>query len=128
MLSKLQAMKEWCFNTCRRNFHISVNPKLIFAGPQIKDLLKDKNFKAQLKGTEQAACEVFKVVADNLPSKHEVPNNRKLVENMLETFMNIGRNMSLKLHFLHSPLGFFPATLEMSVMSMVSDFTKTCPC
>jgi len=36
--------------------------KEIFLGPQIKDLLKDKQFDAVLKGTEKAAFEGFKVV------------------------------------------------------------------
>jgi hypothetical protein len=42
-----------------------VNPKSkkeIFFGPQIKDLLKDNQFDAVLKGTENAALEGFKVV------------------------------------------------------------------
>jgi hypothetical protein len=36
--------------------------KGIFLGPQIKDLLKDKQFDAVLKGTEKAILEGFKVV------------------------------------------------------------------
>jgi len=36
--------------------------KEIFLGPQIKGLLKDKQFVAVLKGTEKAALEGFKVV------------------------------------------------------------------
>jgi hypothetical protein len=42
---------------------------------------------------------------------------------MNETFRNMGCNMSLKLHFLHSHLGFNLATLQMSVMSMIRHFT-----
>ena len=99
----------------------------IFAGPQIKDLKKDKNFEALLRGTEKAACEVLNGVADNFLGKHKTPNNRKLLENVLETITNMGCNMSLKLHFLHSQLNFFQTTLEMSVTSIVRDFTKTSP-
>jgi hypothetical protein len=36
--------------------------KGVFLGPQIKDLLKDKQFDEVLEGTEKAALEGFKVV------------------------------------------------------------------
>lgn len=65
----------------------------IFVGPQIKDLRKDKNFEALLKGTEKAACEVLNGVADNFLGKHKAPNNRKLLENVFETIINMGCNM-----------------------------------
>jgi hypothetical protein len=68
--------------------------------------MKDKNFEALLKGTENTACEVFKVFVDNFLGKHKAPTNRKLIENMLESFTNMGCNMSLKLHFLQSPGSF----------------------
>jgi len=38
---------------------------------------------------------VFKEVLDNFLDKHKAPIYRKLVENMLEIFRNIGCNMSL---------------------------------
>jgi hypothetical protein len=46
-----------------RNINQSISEskikKEIFLGPQIKDLLKDKQFDAVLKGTEKAAFEGF---------------------------------------------------------------------
>jgi hypothetical protein len=67
------------------------------------------------------------VVGHNLLGKRKAPNYRTLVENTLATFRIMECNMSLNLRFLYSRADFFQATLEMSLMSMVSDFTKISP-
>jgi hypothetical protein len=41
--------------------------------PEIRNLTKDKNFYALLKGTEKAAWEAFKVVVDNFLGKPKDP-------------------------------------------------------
>jgi hypothetical protein len=38
-------------------------------------------------------------------------NDKQLVTNMLNHFKELGCNMSLKIHFLHSHLDFFPENL-----------------
>lgn len=63
--------------------------------PQIKNLMKDKSLDESLKRTEKPSWEVFKEVLDKFLDKHKAPIYRKLVENMLEIFRNIGCNMSL---------------------------------
>jgi len=37
-----------------------------------------------------------------------VQNREKLVNNLLQSYQKLGCNMSLKIHFLHSHLDFFP--------------------
>jgi len=60
-----------------------------------------------LKGTEKPASETFKVVVDHFLGKHKAINYKTRVENMLETFRNMGCNMSFKLHFLPNRLAFY---------------------
>jgi hypothetical protein len=64
--------------------------------------MKDKHYDALLKKTAKAAQEAFKVVVDIFLGKHMAPKYRTLVENMPETFRNMGCHMSLILHFLCS--------------------------
>jgi hypothetical protein len=73
--------------------------------------MKNKHYDALLKKTETAIQEAFEVAADNFLGKCKAPRYRTLVENMLETFRNMGYHMSLKLHFLCSHLDFFPGSL-----------------
>ena len=75
----------------------------IFIGPQIRNLRKDKNFDALLKGTKKVAWEVLKLV-DNFLGKHKAPTYRTHVDTLRGTFRNMGCNISLKLHFHHSHL------------------------
>ena len=53
----------------------------------------------------------MKLVAENFLGNHRVENYIKIVENMIEAFRRLGSRMSLKLHFLHSHLEFFPDNL-----------------
>lgn len=51
-----------------------------------------------------------KVIKEFLGSK-KASNNRELVSNLLKILHDIGANMSIKLHFLHSHLERFPENL-----------------
>jgi hypothetical protein len=42
------------------------------------------------------------------------PQYEKIVRNMLEKLQVLGCNMSLKLHFLHFHLDYFPENLDLS--------------
>jgi hypothetical protein len=39
-------------------------------------------------------------------------NYQEIVERLLQSYEAMGRNMSLKIHFLHSHLDFFPQNLS----------------
>ena len=52
------------------------------------------------------------MVAENLLGNHKAENYIEIVENIIEAFRRLGSRMSLKLHFLHSHLEFFPDNLD----------------
>jgi hypothetical protein len=77
-------------------------------GPQIKELMNDRNRDEVLEGTEKTAWEAFKLVVDNFLGNHKAPNYRQSVQQMLEAYIMMGCSMLLNIHFLHSHLDFFP--------------------
>ena len=80
----------------------------IFDGPQIRKLIKDPNFSSSMNEKELCAWDAFlKVVKDFLGNK-KASNFKWLVSNILKSIHDIGANMSIKLHFLHSHLERFP--------------------
>jgi hypothetical protein len=64
-----------------------------------------------LHGTEKTAWEFFRLDVDNFMGRHKSQNYRQLVEDLLEAYRMVGRNMPLKTHFLHSHLDFFPINI-----------------
>ena len=83
----------------------------IFDGPQIRHLLKDPEFISAMKKEELQAWEAFSDVVKNFLSNMKSQNFSELVENLLEAFHNLQCNMSIKVHFLHSHLDYFPENL-----------------
>lgn len=80
----------------------------IFVGPQIRELCKDENFNRVITGNEKAAWEAFKSVVANFLGNRRTENYVLVVNELLRTYQELGCNMSLKIHFLHSHLDFFP--------------------
>jgi hypothetical protein len=80
----------------------------VFIGPQIRDLLKDEYFDTVLQGDEKASWDIFKFVVKGFLGNRRAQNYEELVNNLLQSYQNLGCNMSLKIHFLHSRLDFFP--------------------
>lgn len=80
----------------------------VFIGPQIRTLLQDEEFHRLLHGKEKAAWVAFKLVVTNFLGNTKADNYKELVENLLQAYKNLGCNMSLKIHFLHNHLDFFP--------------------
>ena len=76
----------------------------IFIGPKIRDLIKDK----LLQGDEKAAWDSFKLVVKGFWGNRRDQNYEELVNNLLQSYQKLGCNISLKIHFLHSHLDFFP--------------------
>ncbi|XP_032679213.1 uncharacterized protein LOC116847857 [Odontomachus brunneus] len=77
----------------------------IFVGPQIRELIDDKQFSQHLSATETAWTSFKKVVREFLGNRKS-DNYRQIVADLLENYRRIGVRMSLKLHFLHSHLEF----------------------
>jgi len=83
----------------------------IFVGPDIRKLMKDNNFDSCLSADEFAAWSSFKSLVKNFLGKNKSSNYRQIVEELLQNYSKINARMSLKIHFLHSHLDFFPGNL-----------------
>ena len=78
----------------------------VFIGPQI--LFNDEYFNNIITGDEKLAWNSFVEVSTNFLGNTRAKNYKDLVKNLLLCYERLGCNMSLKLHFLHSHLDFFP--------------------
>ncbi|UYV79031.1 hypothetical protein LAZ67_17000790 [Cordylochernes scorpioides] len=83
----------------------------IFVGPQIRELQQDGNFQNSLNEVETAAWNSFRKVCKIFLGSVKVENYRDIVNDLLLSYKALGCNMSLKIHFLHSHLDFFPDNL-----------------
>ncbi|KYM94050.1 hypothetical protein ALC62_15341, partial [Cyphomyrmex costatus] len=83
----------------------------IFVGPQIRELIKDEVFDSQLNTLEKNAWKCFKNVVNHFLGNHKAENYEELISELLKAYKSLGCNMSLKIHFLHSHLDFFPQNL-----------------
>lgn len=83
----------------------------IFVGPEIRELICDKEFRNKLTSLELTAWDSFVQVVQNFLGNHRAENYEELVDNMLKAYQQMGCRMSLKMHFLHSHLDFFPSNM-----------------
>ena len=81
----------------------------IFVGQQIREVVKDSHFDELLNDVELRAWTALKAVIKNFFGNKMAPNYVELVQTMLDAFHHMKCNMSLKVHFLHSHLDFFPS-------------------
>ena len=79
----------------------------MFIGHEIQKLFRDDYFIELLNGEEVEDWKAFKFVAESLLKNQRAEYYVEQVENMVTVFRNLGRQRSLKLHFLHSHLDFF---------------------
>ncbi|UYV71402.1 hypothetical protein LAZ67_8002998 [Cordylochernes scorpioides] len=77
----------------------------------IRELQQDGNFQNSLNEVEAAAWNSFRNVCKNFLGSVKVENYRDIVNDLLLSYKALGCNMSLKIHFLHSHLDFFPDNL-----------------
>ena len=80
-------------------------------GPQIRALNRDGKFEDLLSQIEKSAWKPFKSVVKNFLGNRKAPNYREIVGELLQSYQDMGCNMSLKIHFLDSHLDFFPDNL-----------------
>lgn len=83
----------------------------IFVGPQIRKIMADDHFESLLSPFQLAAWKSFKNVVSFFLGNVKSPNYKQIVAELLENNCKINANMSLKMHFLHSHLHFFPENL-----------------
>ena len=84
----------------------------IFDGPQIRKLMNDSDFCNFMTPAELNAWMAFRSVVQFFLGKTKAPNYKELVETLLASLHQLGANMSIKLHFLHSHLSRFPENLD----------------
>jgi hypothetical protein len=71
----------------------------------------EMNSSTTFSGNEKRAWNDFRLVATNFLGNNKADNYKELVENLLLSCEELGCNMSLKIHFLHSHLDFFRKTV-----------------
>jgi hypothetical protein len=114
---KVMNQEEAAFTYLREKFPRISDGKLkegIFIGPHIRDLVKDEYIYKLLQGDEKAACKSFKFVVKGFLGNKRTQNYEEFVNNLLQSYQNLGCNMSEKIHFLHLHLDFFPRELWCS--------------
>jgi hypothetical protein len=84
----------------------------IFTGPDIRKLLFDAIYESMMNATEKAAWQVFRDVVAKFLGNTKDPHYTNIVNTTLDEFNDLGCKMSLKLHFLHSLLEYFPKILN----------------
>jgi len=83
----------------------------IFIGPQIRELIQDKQFNEDLNESERNAWLIFKRICKDFLGNHKAANYQDVVQDLLISYKAMGCNMILKIHFLESYLDFFPENL-----------------
>ncbi|KAI6647100.1 hypothetical protein LOD99_8937 [Oopsacas minuta] len=83
----------------------------IFVGPQIRELFKDDEFLKELSSLQRKAWLSFRDVVESFLGNHKVDNYADIVERLIENYKMLGARMSIKIHFLHSHLNYFPKNL-----------------
>ena len=83
----------------------------VFVGPDIRKLIRDPLLRLELTEQKQAAWDAFVLVVHNFLGNHRADNYVELVDNLITAYQHLGCRMSLKIHFLHSHLTFFPSNM-----------------
>ena len=83
----------------------------VFVEPEIKKLMQNEEFGARLNPLELAVYNAIKSAIVNFLGSHRHEKYPDIVDSMLKAYEQLGARMSLKMHFLHSHLDFFPSNL-----------------
>ena len=83
----------------------------IFDGPQIRNLMKDPQFISSMSAEEGRTWKAFKDVCKNFLGNNKSANYKSIVEELMSAMKDLGCNMSIKVHYLHSHLDWFPENL-----------------
>jgi hypothetical protein len=83
----------------------------VLIGPQIRQLLEDASFSSAMTRVEKAAWTSFQAVVKGFLGNNKDPMYRSQVQKLIMNYQKLGCRMSLKLHFLHSHIDYFPENL-----------------
>ena len=70
--------------------------------------MKDSSFDEILTGNEKTAWVSFKNVCTNFLGKRQSQDYKEMIGVLMQSFQALGAQMSIKMHFLHSHLDYFP--------------------
>ena len=84
----------------------------------------EKNFILHMNEIEKSAWLNFKSILENFLRDHKSLDYEELVNSLFDNYQRLGCLMSVKLHFLHSHLEYFPDNLGFTVRSKVNVFIK----
>ena len=104
-----------CFKYICQKFLFLSDEKLkavVFDGPKIRQLLKDKEFIETTNPEEKNGWVAFSQVVNNFLGNTKSPEYKKIIKTLLDNFHKLGCNMSVKVHFLHSHWEYFPENLR----------------
>lgn len=73
--------------------------------------MRDETFLTMLSPVEKRAWSSFVALCDNFLGSHRSDDYVMVVNEFLNAYGEMGCNMSIKIHFLHSHLDFFPDNL-----------------
>ena len=86
--------------------------EVISIEPQFRELMQDKQFNEELNETEINTLLSFKRIYKDFIGNHKAANYQDVMQDLLILYKAMGRNMSLKIHFLETHLDFFPENLS----------------
>jgi hypothetical protein len=82
----------------------------VFIAPQVRQLFKDQQFEAVLSDKEKGALQSFEKFSNGCLGNFKVANFREILY-VVDFYVQLECDMSLKMYFLLSRLDFFPVTL-----------------
>lgn len=83
----------------------------VFVGPDIRKLMIDTGFEQYLTEPEKRAWRGVRDVVNSFLGNYRSPFYREMIKEMLDAYHALKVNMSLKVHFMHSHLDFFPENM-----------------
>ena len=84
----------------------------IFVGPQIREVMRDTVFKTKMTAVEKRAWTSFQLVVEGFLGNHKAPDYSARIMNLVKSYKNLWCRMTVKFHFLHSHLSYFPGNLR----------------
>lgn len=83
----------------------------MFIGPQIRKLVSNSDFPNMLSQVELRAFNAFKSICQHFLGNKRSSNYKEVVNEFLNAYQAMNCNMSIKIHYIHSHLDFFPSNL-----------------
>ena len=94
----------------------------IFHGYQIRRMNTEQIFSTYHDNPRKNAWRSLTAVVENFIGYFKAPNYYDLSKQLLNSYEKLGCNMSVKVHFLHSHVNYFPENLEAMIAEQGESF------